>query len=107
MRVYNLTTKDMEYRKKRIPPNGGFKDFPGLTFISDRDRALEKAGVIAFGSLPKYWKPKKSVPVKVVAPVEKKQESAKASIVEVLTDKTVTEEELSFSYKKEKKKKWE
>jgi hypothetical protein len=65
MKFYNLTDRAIEYRRKPIAPNGGFQTYPDLVFIPDRDRELERRGVLSFGSLPKYWRP---VSVSIVRP---------------------------------------
>jgi hypothetical protein len=65
MRVYNLSERELVYKSKTIPPNGGSAEFPGLSFIPDRDKANK---CLAFGSLPRGWKAK-TVPVVVVKPV--------------------------------------
>lgn len=58
MRVYNLSTQELSFRGRTIAPNGGSVSCPELdTFISDRDRALAKAGVISLGALPASWRP--------------------------------------------------
>ena len=55
MLVYNLLNQPLDFKGRTIPPNGGSVDFPGLAFIPDRDRELEKGRVLAFGSLPYWW----------------------------------------------------
>jgi hypothetical protein len=55
MRVYNLSDKEVTYRGRPIPANGGHLDYPGLSFIPDRDRKLETKRVLAFGSLPAWF----------------------------------------------------
>jgi hypothetical protein len=54
MRVFNLSSQFVDYRGRNIPPNG-YYDFPGLTHIPDRDRALERSRILAFGKLPQWW----------------------------------------------------
>jgi hypothetical protein len=65
LNVYNLTDKDLLFHKKSIPPNGGSQNYPELDppkgFIPDRDRELEKKKVVAFGTLPYWWKLQQSV----------------------------------------------
>lgn len=58
MLVFNLTAQELNYKGRKIPPNGGSLNYPELDkgFIPDRDRALEKKKVLAFGSLPYWWK---------------------------------------------------
>jgi hypothetical protein len=59
MLVFNLTEKELKFRGKPIPPNGGSNNYPELDpprgFIPNRDRKLEAQKVIAFGQLPKWW----------------------------------------------------
>lgn len=60
MRVFNLTGKDLHFRKSVLPANGGYKDFPELdSFIPDNDKELAEAKVISFEELPKWWIAKK------------------------------------------------
>ena len=70
MRVYNLSQGEITYKGKKIPPNGGSAEFQDLTFIPNRDLALQDAKILAFGSLPKWWKVeqalKATVPVAAV-----------------------------------------
>jgi hypothetical protein len=54
MRVFNLTDQRVDYRGKLIPPYGS--EEYDLDFIPDRDRQLEKAKMLAFGALPKWWR---------------------------------------------------
>lgn len=72
MRVYNLTSSNLAFHKKNIPPNGGFEEFPELDeYISDRDRGLVSAKLIAFRELPRWWTAKQQAarqPIKVPAP---------------------------------------
>jgi hypothetical protein len=56
MRVFNLSPQEVTYKGRRIPPNGGSAEFPTLSFIPDRDLALQEARILSFGSLPKWWK---------------------------------------------------
>lgn len=64
MRVYNLTDKPLDFRGRVLPANGGSTTFPELDgFVPDRERQLEKAGVIAIGSLPVMWRPRSAPPV--------------------------------------------
>ena len=55
MFVYNLTQGPVVYRGKPIPPNGGSLEFRDMDFIPTRDRELETAKILAFGSLPRWW----------------------------------------------------
>lgn len=61
MLVFNLTTANIVYRRRSISPNGESLDFPDLSFIPDRDRLLEKQGILAFGSLPKDFQTRQAV----------------------------------------------
>jgi hypothetical protein len=61
MRVFNLTTKTVDYRGKNIGPNGSFEDYPDMTFIPDRDKALEGQRVLSFGKLPYWWEAEKAL----------------------------------------------
>lgn len=70
MKVYNLTTSDYTYKRVIIPANGGCVDIP-MDFIPNRDLKLQKAGVLAFGALPKYWTPAKPVVAEEVKPLGK------------------------------------
>lgn len=79
MLVFNLTHSPISFRKRVIPPNGGSLEFPELNeFIPDRDKALEKAKVLSFGSLPKWWVSKK------------KEEAAKAAVKPALKNALVS-----------------
>lgn len=63
MRVFNLTSHDLDFHGVTIPSNGGSWEIPALDkFISNRDRAQEKNGTISFGKLPVGWKPKVAKP---------------------------------------------
>lgn len=55
MRVFNLTSEEVTYKGRKIPPNGGSIDYLDLTFIPNRDRELEAGKVLAFGCLPPWW----------------------------------------------------
>lgn len=65
MRVFNLTKTDHVYKGRTIPPNGGSLEY-GEIFVPDRDLALEKAGILAFGKLPTNWKP--AAPIQILQP---------------------------------------
>lgn len=54
MRVFNLTSQNIDYRNVSIPAYES-RDVD-VSFIPDRDRVLEKNGILSFGSLPKGWK---------------------------------------------------
>lgn len=65
MRVFNLTGQTIDFRGVSIPAYDS-RDIE-ISFIPDRDRVLEKNGILAFGALPKNWKrPVEKAPV--VAP---------------------------------------
>jgi hypothetical protein len=68
VRVYNLTKGHINYKGREIPPNGGFLDYPTLTFVPDRDRNLEVMRILAFGSLPAWWAPSQATTVAVPLP---------------------------------------
>lgn len=55
MRVFNLTEKPLDYRGRTIPRDGGFIDFPDMTFIPDRDLRLQTERILAFGKLPAWF----------------------------------------------------
>ncbi len=55
MLVYNLTSNEVHYMGRPIPPNGGSLEFPSMTYVPTRDLALQKNKVLAFGSLPAWW----------------------------------------------------
>lgn len=61
MRVFNLTTEPHFFKGKVIPANGGYLDIQ-MSFIPDRDRELETAKILAFGSLPAWWIAKHAEP---------------------------------------------
>jgi hypothetical protein len=70
MKVFNLTDKELDYRGKHLGPYKSM-EFPEITFIPDRDKALAQGGVLAFGQLPKGWakpEPVKEVPAPKPAP---------------------------------------
>lgn len=71
MLVYNLTEAELNYKGKKIPPNGGSVNMPDLTFIPDRDRALESSKVLAFGKLPKWWTIEQALKAAAAAPAPK------------------------------------
>ena len=101
MKVYNLSKKDLHFRKVVLPANGGSKDFPELdSFIPDNDKRLAEAKVISFGSLPKWWvtahKPTPVVEAKPVSAVEVMKPSD-------IPETTVESPEFTNSYNKKKK----
>lgn len=65
MRVYNLTNKEVFFRKQSIPPAGGFRDYPELDYgVPEIDRPLMDSKVLAFGRLPSWWNKKPTSPPK-------------------------------------------
>lgn len=87
MKVFNLTDRDIDYRGRLLGPYQS-ADYD-IGFLPDRDLALQKAGVLAFGSLPKGWvkpapKPEPVAPLAVQAkPVAPKTVAAPVSEVKV------------------------
>jgi hypothetical protein len=73
VRVFNLGQSELIYKGRPIPPNGGSVDIPDLTFVPDRDRANKH---LAFGSLPRGWKP----PAPPAAPVVEQKKAAPAPV---------------------------
>lgn len=71
MLVFNLTGGEVTYKGRKIPPHGGSVDFRDLTHIPTRDRELETAKVLAFGSLPAWWHQEKALKATVMATVMK------------------------------------
>ena len=69
MLVYNLTNGEVTYKGKKVPPNGGSVNIPDLSFIPNRDLELEKARILAFGSLPRWWAVEQALKTTVAAPV--------------------------------------
>lgn len=55
MRVYNLSKKDLHYRNQIIPANGGFREYPSMSYVPTRDMKLQDTKVLAFGQLPSWW----------------------------------------------------
>ncbi len=99
MKVFNLTDQRVDYKGRTIAPYGS--ETYDLTFIPDRDRALEKAKILAFGALPKGWR--KPAPlievVKVpvaVQQVEKPAEKAVEKLVIAVADEVKVEEKQEF-----------
>lgn len=56
MLVYNLTSQPLVYRGRTRPPEGSY-DFKDMTWVPDRDAALQESGLLAFGALPYGWVP--------------------------------------------------
>lgn len=106
MRVFNLTDQRVDYRGKLIPPYGS--EEYDLSFIPDRDKMLEKRGMLAFGALPKFWKkpeppkpaPAKPVKVEVKAQVEVKKELPEEEVKAVEAPKVEERVEMSFKKKR-------
>lgn len=66
MKVFNLREHDLKFHGQTIPANGGSVELRDLdTFVPDRDRRLADEKVIAFGSLPRWWKPVSHAPFNV------------------------------------------
>ena len=66
MRVFNLMTSPLNYRGREIPGNGGFLEYPDITFIPTRDKRLAALKVLAFGALPAWWVANKAARTKKV-----------------------------------------
>lgn len=106
MLVFNLTNQPLVFRKRTIPPEGSF-DFKDMTFVPGRDKALEQAGVLSFGSRPKGWKSAKAVPapvtlvtlppVMLIDPV-----TVKEAVLEAPREEVKVEEKVDFGVKKKK-----
>jgi hypothetical protein len=79
MRVFNLSSKTIDYRGKHISPGGGYEDYPDMTFVPDRDLALESSRVLAFGKLPNWWLVEKSLQA-APAPTPVKPQPKKAQV---------------------------
>ena len=54
MRIFNLTDGTVDYKGKSIRAYGSVDI--DVQMIPDRDAALEKAGILAFGTLPVGWR---------------------------------------------------
>lgn len=104
MRVFNLTDQPLMYGGRTIPPYGS--EEVSLDFIPNRDLALQKAGVLSFGSLPRGWakpspKPEPTVSSLPVVVVDTpKTEAVEPPVTEKL-DLAVLEK-LDSSFKKKK-----
>lgn len=101
MRVFNLTDQPLVYGGRTISPYGS--EEVSIDFIPNRDLALQKAGVLSFGSLPKGWsKPRpKPDPAPPVVPVEAPKTEAVEPPVPERLDSAVLEK-LDPSFKKKK-----
>lgn len=62
MLVFNLTNKPIVYRNRTIPAEGSF-DYKDMGFVPDRDKALAKAKILAFGSRPPLWQSAEPAPM--------------------------------------------
>lgn len=100
MKVFNLTERYIDYRRKVLPPYGS-QDYD-MDFIPDRDLGLQKAGVLAFGSLPPGW----SRPVVVQAPeaVVNTAPPVPVKVVPVSVPSPGTGSKVEFAEKAEEKK---
>lgn len=59
MMVFNLTNRILDFHGRHIDPNGGSVEIEELdSFIPDRDRKLEAAKMVSFGSLPSWFRAK-------------------------------------------------
>lgn len=94
MFVYNLTQSPVVYKGKPIPPNGGSLEFRDMDFIPTRDRELETAKVLSFGSLPRWWKSKTAPKVEAAQPAPKQKVFITMETPVDVTEKTMP------SYKK-------
>lgn len=104
MLVFNLTDKGVVYKGKHIPPNGGSVEISNLSFIPNRDLALQDAKVLAFGQLPKWWIAKTSRQVEspiLRAPVVTVSQVA-SILMEAMDKKTLGLSEISKSERKKK-----
>jgi hypothetical protein len=54
--VYNLSKKELYYRGRPIPANGGSLEYPDMKYVPTRDMKLQDDKVLAFGQLPTWWK---------------------------------------------------
>jgi len=92
VKVFNLTDKHVDYRGRTMP-GYGMSEHADLKHVPDRDLALQDAGILAFGSLPKGWsKPEpvpeptpdelamKEVPAKKASDVVKLEETVKVEV---------------------------
>lgn len=105
MLVFNLTNKPIVYRDRTIPAEGSF-DYRDMGFVPDRDKALAKANILAFGSRPPFWQSSQPAPMSTAAaaaltasrakPVELPQEAPQEFV------KAEVEERLDGSFKKKK-----
>jgi hypothetical protein len=97
VRVFNLTDQTLVYGGRSIAPYGS--EEVAIDFIPNRDLALQKAGVLSFGSLPKGWSKPEPKP-DPVRPVE----TPKAAPIEVplLIEEPAPQEKLDNSFKKKK-----
>lgn len=61
MLVFNTSSKEITYRGKPIPADGGSLEYPGLIFIPNRDRELEVNHLLSFGALPAWFLRQKAI----------------------------------------------
>jgi len=107
VRVFNLTPQSLVYRGRSIPPYGS--EEIAVAFIPNRDLALQKAGVLSFGSLPNGWKPPepKPEPLQQAATLLKEFIKAELAAPGILREAFPAEEvqiadKLDTSFKKKK-----
>ena len=55
MKVFNLTSKPLDYRGVVLSPNGGSHDYRDMSYVPSRDRTLVEKKIISFGNLPQWW----------------------------------------------------
>lgn len=96
MLIYNLTQRDVVYKGRKIPPNGGSLEFGDMSFIPTRDLELETAKVLAFGKLPRWWSPVRPEP----APVPVATPAPRRITITVADNIKVTDKVSVSSYKK-------
>ena len=101
MLVYNLTSKVITYKGRKIPVNGGSVNIPTLSFIPTRDLELETARVLSFGKLPKWWLTEQALKaVAVAVSVPKEVEHKKPILLE--TPVTVEDKSSVTTFSKKK-----
>lgn len=105
MRVFNLTDQTLVYGGRSIAPYGS--EEVAIDFIPNRDLALQKAGVLSFGSLPKGWskpEPKPDPkPINLYADTVQVVSSAVSlSVKETQAEETLPSDKFETSFKKKK-----
>lgn len=105
MKVFNLTPQSLVYGGRTIPPYGS--EEIAVAFIPNRDLALQKAGVLSFGSLPSDWKKPepKPDPVQQTAPVGepiKAELNSPVVLRETFPEEVQIADKLDMSFKKKK-----